>query len=94
MTNYVVLQRVKLSSRHAPTGKTCHYQGAVLLPPPAELRIVKYSGDTGFYLLHLDAEGVDLTDTYHDTLEDAQIQAQWEFQIVPNEWETINSSDE
>ncbi len=90
MTNYEVLQRVTLGMRHEPTGKTRHYHGAVLLPSPTELRIVKYPEDAGFYLLHFDAEGAELTDTYHDTLEDAQAQAEWEFQIAPAEWEVIS----
>jgi hypothetical protein len=50
------------------------------------LRISQYVGDPGFYLLYLDAEGNELTDTYHETLEKAMSQAEWEFDVRPDEW--------
>jgi hypothetical protein len=91
MSNYLVLQRVRLSARHQPTGKTRHYHGAMPIPAPAELLIVRYPDDSGFYLLHFDEKGNELTDTYHDTLEDAQTQADWEFHVKSDEWEIVNS---
>ena len=90
MPNYIVLGRVRLGAAHQPTGKTHHYHGRVPIPPPAELQIVKYPGDAGFYLLHFDDKGEELTDTYHDTLEDAQAQAEWEFQVKVSDWEIVS----
>jgi len=82
-----VLQRIRLGSSHRPSGKTRHLQGSELLPTPSELRIVKYPGDSGFYLFYCDDTGAEFTDTYHDTLEGALAQAQWEFEVKKNDWE-------
>jgi hypothetical protein len=36
----------------------------------------------------LDSSGNEITDTYHDSLEDALAQANWEFDIEFDEWQT------
>ena len=81
-----MLREIKLSERHPPTGATLHYREGVLLPPPAALQIARYPSDTGFYLLYLDGDGNEQTDTWHETLEAAQHQAQFEFGVTPSEW--------
>jgi hypothetical protein len=92
MPIYKVMRSVTLGPHHVPTGKTRHYLGSEPISPPSLLRIVQYEGDPGFYLLHFDADGNELTDTYHDSMDDALEQADWEFQIKPHEWEL--SADE
>jgi hypothetical protein len=87
MAGYIVLRQARLSPEHQPTGKTRHYSGAQELPIPAALQIVKYPDDPGYYLLYLGQDGGELTDTYHDTLERALSQAEWEFRLKPDEWE-------
>jgi hypothetical protein len=84
-------RRIRLGPQHQPTGKTRHYHGNTLLPAPYELRIVKYldSNDPGCYLFHCDASGTEFTDTYHETVEDAMSQAEWEFGVKQDEWEII-----
>ena len=90
MTDYVVLRQVGLEPlRHRPTGATKHYHGAVELPPPSKLAIVRYPDDPAFYLVYLDEEGNELTDTYHDSQAQAMAQARWEFRLDENEWEVI-----
>jgi hypothetical protein len=86
------LQQVRLGATHQATGKTRHFRGAVQLPIPSELRIVKYRDDPGYYLLYCDDEGVELTDTYHVTIEGALSQAEWEFQVKPTEWTVVTKS--
>lgn len=86
MYPYVILRRIKLDSPHEPTGKTRHYIGDRELPAPNELQIVKYPDDAGYYLLYLGEGGSELTDTYHDSVEKAIEQAEWEFQVKPDEW--------
>jgi hypothetical protein len=76
-------------SEHKPTGKTRHFQGSRELPPPSELRIVRYEGDAGYYLLYIDRNGEELTDTYHDSLEGAMEQAEWEFEVRADQWKNI-----
>ena len=86
MADYIVLQRVRLSKHHVPTGKTEHYLGNELLPTPFELNIAQYFDDDGYYLFYLDKNGVVLTDTYHDDIQSAMEQAEWEFGVKTTDW--------
>mgnify|MGYP001617358595 CR=1 FL=1 len=86
MVSRKLLAQVRLASRHSPTGKTSHFRGNKLLPSPSRLAIVQYPGDSGFYLCHYNARGLESTDTYHETLEAAFAQALWEFGIRREEW--------
>ena len=56
------------------------------MPKPFALSIVKYSDNEGYYLLYLDKFGEEQTDTYHETLEDAFGQAEFEFGVKKDEW--------
>ena len=87
MQQYCLLWKVRLGKGHGATGRTRHFRDGVELPAPAELRIVQYREDGGFYLLYCDAEGVVMTDTYHFTIDDAKAQAEWEFRVKDSEWE-------
>jgi hypothetical protein len=49
--------------------------------------IAQLPPDEGFYLLYLDANGDEITDTYHESLEKALSQAKWEFNVEVDEWE-------
>lgn len=80
------LYEVELRSDHQPTGKTRHELNGVLLPPPVLLRIVQYDGDPGYYLFYCDETGCEMTDTYHDSVEQAMAQANWEFNVKAEEW--------
>ncbi len=90
-----VLRLVRLGSSHHPTGVTRHYRDKQLLPPPAELQIARHdtvwkgSPRAEFYLFYLDEAGNEMTDTYHETLEEAMVQAEREFQVKPDEWEIV-----
>lgn len=89
MTGYIVLRRVRLGREHAATGKTRHFVGGKPLSEPSELRIARYPDDPGYYLLYCDEAGSELTDTFHETLESALAQAEWEYQVRADEWETV-----
>jgi hypothetical protein len=86
------MKEIRLGPQHKPTGRTRHLVGGAPIAKPSALRIVSYDGDPGFYLLYLDTEGKELTDTYHDTLEAALDQAEWEFGVTPDEWESCVGS--
>jgi hypothetical protein len=97
-STYIIHRRITLRAQHVPTGKTRHTQGSVTpegvisgidLQTPSELMIAQIPPDYGYYLLYLDNQGNEITDTYHDTLEQALEQAKWEFQVEPIEWETV-----
>lgn len=75
------------------TGKTKHTLGEFVegkavpvktLPVPAWVEICAEDG--AFYLLHFDAQGICFADTWHQTLEEAKQQAQFEFGISAAEW--------
>jgi hypothetical protein len=70
------------------TGKTRHY-GDQLLTSPTRLEIVQLPPDSGFYLLYIDGNGAEMTDTWHESLERAMDQANFEFGLLPNEWEQV-----
>jgi hypothetical protein len=50
------------------------------------LRIVQYDGGAGYYLMYVDNEGRELTDTWHESLDAAMAQATWEFRVEPEDW--------
>jgi hypothetical protein len=77
---------VELTNRHTVTGRTIHRHGDTVLPPPAVLKIVQYDDDGGYYLLRLSANGQEITDTLHDTINNAKEQARFEYQVSPNDW--------
>ena len=98
MSEYLIHRRIALKPHHQPTGKTRHTQGSLLpegvvrgdeLPTPSELLIAQLPPDEGYYLLYLDKAGNEITDTYHDSLEEAVAQAKWEFDVETSEWETV-----
>ena len=88
MNDFKLIRRIRLGSAHRSTGRTRHYRGLEELPRPSELRIVQYEGDSGFYLLYCDGMAREFTDTYHENIERAMSQAEWEFSVKPDEWET------
>lgn len=75
------------------TGRTVHRSGRIedgkLVPgevfeTPAWVEIE--ATDEGFFLLSFDAAGRGMTDTWHQTLEQAKAQARFEFEIEDAEW--------
>jgi len=87
MNDYEVLFEAVLAERHRVTGRTVHRVGSDVLPKPSKLRIAKYPDAEGVYLLHFDASDEEMTDTFHDSVDDAMAQAEWEFGILPSEWD-------
>lgn len=83
-----VIDRCILTNKHSDTGRTVHYKGGTILPRPFELRIVKYPGADGYYLIRLDNAGKELTDTYHSSVSDAKRQAEFELRVALGDWET------
>jgi hypothetical protein len=84
--DYVVMWSITLADSHVPTGNTVHRMGSDILAPPRGLQIAQYSGDEGYYLLYLDDQGEEQTDTYHDSVLAAMRQAEFEFGVGTNEW--------
>ncbi len=57
-------------------------------PAFVRLEIAAYPGDDGYYLLHISEDG-SMADTHHATIDEALHQAEWEFEVKPQEWEKI-----
>ncbi len=81
------------------TGGTTHYEGSIKegairarrFPAPSFVEIIeREEQDGGFLLLYLDSEGRCMTDTWHRTVEDAQGQAKYEFDIEEKDWIEIS----
>lgn len=86
-----ILKRVRLTSAHQATGQTQHFHGNQPVPFPFELRIVQYDSDPGYYLFYCDDCGIEITDTYHDSVKDAMAQANWEFRVKERDWEDLSA---
>jgi hypothetical protein len=54
--------------------------------PMAGLAICQYAGQDAFYLFGCDADWQNVTDTWHQTLDDAQHQAEFEYEGVSKTW--------
>src|SRR6202047_3181974 len=89
----IAVKRVLLGQQHLSPGRTVHRisdsKGIRSFPPFKSLVIAHYPESTGYYLFHLCADGPG-TDTWHDSLEDALHQADYEFEVKPDEWEDIH----
>ena len=87
MLDYRLLWKIRLCERHKPTGKTRRYVGGAEAPVPVELRIIEYPEEQGYYLFYCDGAGRESDDSYHESVEEAMAQAEWEFSVKPEEWE-------
>ena len=72
------------------TGNTTHYDGNEILPQPFALSIVQYDDGGGFYLFYLDESEKEQTDTYHESIEGAFKQAEFEFGAKKEDWKNLN----
>lgn len=57
---------------------------------PAQLAIARYPGDVGVYLLYLGPTGDELTDMFHDDVDGALAQAEFDFGVTRAEWNALN----
>ncbi len=87
----IVVCYTSIDSRHRHTGNTKQIVGGVVLGPASGLAICQYEGDTAYYLFGCDAEWNSLTDTWHETLEDAKEQAEFEYEGTSNTWSTLEN---
>lgn len=89
MPAFQSLFRVELAAHHLRPGRAEHRlkdaSGVHDFPPFRTLEICSSSSDGGFYLMYEPESGLG-TDTWHETLNDAFGQAEWEFGVSRNEW--------
>ena len=82
----VIIRIVQLGVQHTDTGKTSHFRHGKRLGLPTILKIVQYKGESGFLLVRYDESRAEMTDTFHESIELALEQAEWEYGVKPTEW--------
>lgn len=78
-----------IDGRHRPTGGCRQIVAGVLQGPAAGLAICQYEGETAYYLFGCDPEWNTVTDTWHESLEDALAQAEFEYEGVSETWNVV-----
>src|SRR6266852_3598997 len=74
-----VLRYAVVDDSVVPTGNTVHRVGNKVLGPAAALAICQQDGEDYFYLFYCDAQWNVVTDTWHQSLELAFEQAEFEY---------------
>jgi hypothetical protein len=77
-----------IDERHKHTGNCKQIVAGELMGAASGLAICQYEGDDGYYLFGCYDERDILTDTWHETLEDAKEQAEFEYDGVSATWQT------
>jgi hypothetical protein len=75
-----------LKEQHAASGFTRHYVGSQLAPVPTFLALAQFTPEEGVYLLYLDHNNEEITDTLHADVAAAMAQAHAEFGVKESDW--------
>jgi hypothetical protein len=75
-----------IDERHRFTGNCVHTVAGLQMDAMAGLAICQYTGEEAFYLFGCDSDWQSVTDTWHQTLEDAKHQAEYEYEGVSKTW--------
>jgi len=75
-----------IDDRQRPTGNCRQIVAGVLQGPAAGLAIGQYEGETAYYLFGCDTAWNTVTDTWHETLQGALQQAEFEYEGVSRTW--------
>jgi hypothetical protein len=70
----------------AHTGNALHIVAGSSVGPASRLAIAHYPDRAGFYLFHCDESWSVLADTWHESVEDAEAQAEFEYAGSSNAW--------
>lgn len=94
LMGYLVLKEITLDEiKHQVTGHTRHFVGGEQVESTIKsLKIIQIPPGTAFYLIYFNKNGKELTDTWHQSLEDAMNQAKFEFNVRPEEWKDVLSN--
>jgi len=76
-----------IDQRHRHTGNCRQVAAGVLQGPASGLAICKYESEEGYYLFGCDATWSSVTDTWHQTVEEAMRQAEFEYEGVTGSWQ-------
>ena len=81
-----VIAYIILNQKHQKSGKTSHYINDALVTEFSGLAICKYADSEEFYLFYCNESWECITDTYHETVESAIDQAEFEFITSKSDW--------
>jgi predicted acylesterase/phospholipase RssA len=81
-----------IDARHRFTGNTRQIVGGTLMGAMAGLAICQYPGEMEYYLFGCDGEWQAITDSWHQTLDEARRQAEFEYEGVTKTW--VYSADQ
>jgi hypothetical protein len=96
MSDLITLKKVALGPQHLRPGRARHRRndgnGNLRdFPPFVCLEIAMTASRDAYYLFHI-AENNEIADTWHQTLDEAFEQAEFEFGVERNEWVDIEPS--
>ena len=83
-----VVMYTPIDERHRATRTCRQFVDGELLGPSTGLAICQYTGEQSLYLFSCDEQWNVLTDTLHNTLAEAQAQAEFEYEGVSETWQT------
>jgi hypothetical protein len=93
MPELVTTKRVVLGSHHLRPGRTKHTiqdaNGIREFTPFVSLEIASYPHTESCYLFHISQNG-EVADTWHQTVEEAIDQAEYEFGVQREEWINVS----
>jgi len=78
-----------VDARHRPTGNAQQVVAGTLRGPAAGLAICQAEGEDAYYLFGCDERWKTVTDTWHETLEEALQQAEFEYEGVSATWNIV-----
>jgi hypothetical protein len=79
-----------IDHRHKFTGNCKQIVAGKVLEPLAGLAVCQYPNDNAFYLFGCDSDWNSKTDTWHQTLEDAKEQAEFEYEGTLGTWVSVS----
>jgi hypothetical protein len=80
----------KITDAVKPTGKTRHEVGGMVLGSAKALAICQYENENDYYLFYCDDNWSVLTDTWHEKIEGAKHQAEFEYAGISKCWNAVN----
>ena len=86
MNRNIITQIIPTTTPLKSNNTVRHYVQGGLIEEICGLQIVRYADDAGYYLLYLDKNGKEITDTYHENIESAIEQADLEFDLTGKLW--------
>ncbi|HKQ37770.1 MAG TPA: hypothetical protein VJ063_06800 [Verrucomicrobiae bacterium] len=75
-----------IDERHRFTGACKQIVAGQLVGAMSGLAICQYAGEGAFYLFGCDSDWQAVTDTWHQTLDDAKHQAEFEYEGISKTW--------